>query len=295
MNKEKTLIVFASFVALMAIALAWINPERFMVAQNQNENLIGVVKKVDGQLKAQGSNQVSWLATKDGDPIFFKTKLYTQDETHAQYIFVDGSKLEQKASTLIRLNQQVKGNRLGKMKHKVGVDLMDGEMELKIKDSEFFDSITTAKTVIKLEDNSYVNVTSINDETKLTVFDGNAKVHRKLDSGDADEKEIEVKKGELLTTSSMGVFSKNDIQNQDPVEESITFNRVNNEEEARKQQADEAEKIAKSSSTHGRKGQGGKAKGESKFFSDDEEDFLKKIKINDFKSFLYELGKIFFL
>lgn len=184
-------------------------PDVLEVMNSPNSKFIGVITKADGDIRIRYGESINWRSAKKNDQIYAHTYIFTGNNSEASYGLLDESSVTIGPNSMIFLdaiNSQVIDGR------GLSLELIEGKMQLNLKDGSEVKRVQTDDSVIDLKQNQKLLVQlnyEKDDGLQVSVYDGDIKIRR-------NNQEQSVKSGE--TTSLSDPTSPPAVEKIDPIE-----------------------------------------------------------------------------
>ena len=168
----------------MAVVLHLFLPDLMSIINPKDSKFIGLVLKGNGDLRMRFGDSINWRKMKPKDKIYSQTYLFTGPQSSAIYGFLDESTISLGENSLIFMDFAFdsEGRRSGDGEDSISLELVDGEMQINLKDKSSVKKIKVEDTMIDIS-KQQKTVIKLNYEDKkgldIAVIQGDIDIKQK--------------------------------------------------------------------------------------------------------------------
>jgi hypothetical protein len=225
MNRQEKLILFISaFIILFAGIAYYYLPVIVLNLRPKAGNFIGLAVQIEGDVKMRYGDSVNWKEVKKNERIYTRTYLYTGENSSGFYAFLDKSSISLGQNSLIYLDFTIDEAAAKQGQDSLKIDLVDGKMDIDLKENSKFKQIKVDDAVIDISDQK-TRIKLENDEDQgmeISVMQGEIDITK-------NDKSYNVKPGEKLGVKKQEKPKKSKVS-KDMMEE---MKKISDEEQAR--------------------------------------------------------------
>ena len=194
-RQEKTIVIISTTTLSVAILLTLLLPRIFNDLDPMSGQFAGLVLKQQGDVRIRFGDSINWKKLSTQDKVYSNSYLFTGADSAANFGFVDESTLNLGANSLVYIG--LIQNKLEKSKNDdMQIELVNGKMQMDLKQLSKIQSIKIADAVIELnKKSSTIRLENNNDSMEVSIMQGEVKLTSK-------EGVYNVKSGEKLEVKS---------------------------------------------------------------------------------------------
>jgi hypothetical protein len=203
-RQEKTIIIISTTTLSVALIVTLLLPRIFNILDPMSGQFAGLVLKSQGDVRIRFGDSINWKKLSSQDKVYSNSYLFTGKESSANFGFVDESTLNLGANSLVYIGLIQNKLEKSKIDH-MQIELVNGKMQMDLKQVSKIQSIKIADAVIELNKNSsIIRLENTQDSMEVSIMQGEVKLTSRDGTYNVKSGEkLEVKSGESSKVSPL--------------------------------------------------------------------------------------------